>query len=125
MKAPENMTREELEEEIAYWRSEFCVVQEDQALQSLRKAFAWTPVTSRYALALREAGGRTVARWLLDGEVPSKQGRDSNSAAVQICLIRRSLGHNAVKTDWGRGYAITPEGAAKLNAVLKPAQEAA
>lgn len=125
VKRPEDMSRKELEEEVAYWRSEFGVVKEDDAIHALRKAFGWGPTTARYALALREAKGRFLARWLLDGSVSSKQGRDSNASAVQICLLRRSLGFSAVTTDWGRGYALSPEGIAKIDAILNNQQRAA
>lgn len=125
MKSPEAMSREELEGEVLYWRDEFGMIADEKALSRVQEAFDLAPTAARYLVVLRQANGRPLSRWWLDDEVPSKQGRDSNATSVYVCILRRALGYGAIETHWGRGYALTPEGIAKVDAALNPTRAAA
>jgi DNA-binding response OmpR family regulator len=117
---PDTMTREELEEEVAYHRSELNEAATERNFTSLRRAFALAPTETRFLLALYEARGRTLSKWIFDEKVPPVTGQDrqSNVVAVYICRIRHAIGRGAVKSEWGRGYYLTPEGAETVSRAI-------
>lgn len=120
MKSPDAMTREELEEEVAYLRGELNEATTERTFAGLRRAFALAPTETRFLLALYEARGRTLSRWIFDEKVPPVTGQDrqSNVVAVYIWRIRQTLGRDAIKSEWGRGYFLTPSGIADVEKAL-------
>jgi DNA-binding response OmpR family regulator len=121
VKHPEDMTREELEEEVAYLRSELGVSVDVERVDALRNAFGVMRCVAQMIFVLRAANGRMVPNVRLDEMLPGIS-RDPAYAKGYIkslaSHIRRSLGADAIRTAWGQGYALTPEGIAKVDAAL-------
>jgi DNA-binding response OmpR family regulator len=121
MKSPDAMTREELIEEVAYLRSELRPTLDhdrDKIITALRTTVAETLILS----ALYASRGHPVSNWRLAEAAPAgRMTADRNDMAaikVWISRIRRKLGADAVLTIRGLGYALTPVGAAQVEAAL-------
>lgn len=121
MKRPEDMTREELEEEVAYLRGELGPA-DDHDRDKLRLTFGTTLAETCLLSALYAANGRPLSYWLLaESFPPTRMNDDRNDVgAVKIWIsrIRKKLGADTVRTIYGRGYAITPQGIALVDAAL-------
>ena len=122
-RSPDTMTREELEEEVAYLRGELNEAASERIFASLRRAFGLAPTETRFLIALYEARGRTLSHWIFDEKVPPVTGQDrrSNVVAVYIWRIRQALGRGAVKSEWGRGYYLTAEGTETVSRAIEGA----
>jgi DNA-binding response OmpR family regulator len=118
VKHPEDMTREELEEEVTEWRRAEGLTEDAVAVAALSAGLGITRTTARYALVLRAANGRRVTRHALVEEGSRGSAACDAGAAVHVSRLRRALGPQAITTDWGHGYALTPEGIAKVDAAL-------
>ena len=111
---------QDLKEEIRYLRG---IIQQraDVELQaSAQAAFGWSPLTARLAMLLYARAGRIVAKgaimdalYLDDPDTP-----EVHIISVLIHRIRDSLGKDAIVTQHGTGYGMTPEGVERLRAVL-------
>ena len=119
-RSPDTMSREELEEEVAYLRSELNTVKDERATLAIRRTFDLAPTETAFLLALYNVRGRTVSHWMFDEMVPPTTGRDRDPgvAAVYIWRIRKALGRDAIKSEWGRGYFLTPSGIADVEKAL-------
>jgi hypothetical protein len=79
--------------------------------------------TAKVALALYNCP-RPLSVAMLAELVPARQERrgqerhDINYFAVEICYLRSAIGYPAVKTIWGWGYEMTPEGRATIKQAL-------
>ena len=120
-KRPEDMTREELVEEVAYLRSELGATT-DHDRDKLIAALRTTLAEARILSALYAARGRPVSNWrLAEAAPPGRMTADRNDVAavkVWISRIRRKLGADAVLTIHGLGYALSPAGMAIVDAAL-------
>lgn len=120
-KRPEDMTREELEEEVAYLRREMGVAEHADLIWRLRSRFRISPGAIEMLLALYRAGGKTLNKSQLEFAVDAEGARDrdyGNIVNVYVCRIRKALGDDAIGTHWGRGFRLTPEGIALVDAAL-------
>lgn len=121
MKRPEDMEREELEEEVAYLRSELGITDDATSIAALRDTYGLPPAASRVLMSLYLARGRVLSKDQISDSLPVVT-RDTWSerklADVYVCRIRAKIGHAAIKTAWGAGYYLTPEGIAKVDAAL-------
>jgi DNA-binding response OmpR family regulator len=128
MKSPELMTRRELEDEVAYLRDELRPADNGEQGR-LMAALKTTAAETRILLALYAGKGRPVSNWRLsEASPPARMTADRNDIAVLkiwISRIRRKLGADAVQTVYGIGYALTPEGAARVKAALGDERAAA
>ena len=119
----------ELEEEVAYLRSELGLLADEDALLTLGRALGVSPVVARLVLALYRANGRLLTVTHLNDAVPSAKGRDEYISqsffASLVCLARRPLGRDAIETAWARGYRLSPAGMARVAAILEPVQQEA
>lgn len=122
MKSPEDMTREELEDEVVYLRSELGLMQSDDEVAHLRRAYPMSRAAARLVLALRAAGQRGLTYHQLDEAVPPVKGtagdRNVKVLTVWVCHARKVMGAAAIETIWGRGVRISPTGAALVDAAL-------
>lgn len=113
MKRPEDMSREELEEEVAFLRSELGQSCSDTELLELQKGTGLRPGETQVLMALHRAKGRLVSHAALFEAAPAKwAGEDRNPEIVKVYIskIRSALGPNTIETGHGRGYRLTDEG---------------
>lgn len=121
MKRPEDMTREELVEEVVYLRSELGPAADhdrDRLVIAFRTTLAETCILS----ALYAGKGHPVSNWRLADAAPAgRMTADRNDIAavkVWISRLRKKLGADAISTTFGLGYALTPRGIALVDAAL-------
>ena len=121
-KRPEDMTREELEEEVAYLRRELGLMRDDNEIAALRRAYPMHRGGARVVMALRAAAPRGLTYLQLDEAVPQIKGtsgeRDLKIITVWTHYARKALGHDAIETVWGKGLRLTPSGIALVDAAL-------
>lgn len=111
--------RDVLKEELAYERSERRGGMDETT--RLRVALGVPLAVAAMLLTLRRGG--PVARENLLDSLPRPQGRDSdrqpNLVDVYACRIRRLLGNETLRTIWGFGYQLTPDGIAAVERALR------
>jgi DNA-binding response OmpR family regulator len=121
----------ELEERIAYLESELGLQRDaDQVgrIHDLMRRAGMPGSTGGRAqaaemvMALYRAGGRPVTTWQLLDAVPSpsRADRGPNIVKVWVVVARKALGRDAIRTVWGKGYAITEAGIGRVKAILNP-----
>lgn len=113
MKALTAMEREEMVEELAFWRAE--TMSDDVRSLTIRNALGLTPIDTRLLLLLHAAGGRPLTIYFIDDMLPGE--RAIGAIKVRICLLRRRIGFNAIK-NWYGGYGLTPKGIALVDGIL-------
>jgi hypothetical protein len=122
VKRPEDMARDDLEAEVVYLRSELGLMRDDDDLAALRQAYPMPRSAARLVLALRAAGQRGLTYQQLDDALPQVRGAEGERQlkvfSVWAHYARKALGFDAVETIWGRGFRISPQGAARVDAAL-------
>jgi DNA-binding response OmpR family regulator len=121
---------EELEEQVAYLKSELGLSNDVETSDRLRRAMRGTyrPTHASGAcglvLALYAAKGRLRAKWSLMEAIPPRNGGDDDRNPkiidVYVSCARKGLGHDAIETVWGRGYRMTDVGMERVRAILNP-----
>ncbi len=110
---------EDLEEQVAYLKSELGLQDRAEALQRLRLAMKLAGVSfgrmgvARLILALYAAGGRPMTRYQLLDAIPSpgdKDDRDASLISVWVSNARKGFGPGLIANAWGNGYYLTAEG---------------
>lgn len=109
----------ELENEVAWLRSELGLRLDMEEIAKLSNAFGFSPNQSKLALTLLASNGRPVTRLQLDEAMPGDADRSYSYVSVYISHIRQALGFDAIETIWGQGYRLTPAGADQIRAVLQ------
>ena len=116
------MDRHELEDEVVYLRSELGLMRDDDDLAALRQVYPMPRSAARLVLALRAAGQRGLTYQQLDDALPQVRGaegeRQLKVLTVWAHYARKALGFDAVETIWGRGFRLSPQGAARVDAAL-------
>lgn len=123
-RAPDTMTREELEEEVAYLRSEMGLANTAAAVAAVKAATGLQDGAVRALLALYAAKGRPLAKYQILEAIPAQRGhddRDPKLADVWVNHIRRATSHGVVNTLWGHGHSISPAGVALVDKALSDA----
>lgn len=118
---------EELEEEVAFLKSELGLRSSADELRRLKAAFDLTPQEARIVLAMARAKGKPVMRVQLEELINERSHKDEcayNLPSVYVAKIRRKLGKEAVITAWGSGYSLSPEALERVRAVLETARAA-
>ena len=115
---------EELEERVKWLEGELGLQHSARESSVVGETFGLTPMETWFVLAIYKARGRPVDRnWLLDSRPYSKAFRSEypsiNMLRVYITKVRKGVGKDAIGTQWGVGYYMTPEGIAKIDAALK------
>lgn len=110
---------EELEEEVAYYKSELgenisadCV---DTIRAAMRKGGKWARgCAATMVLALYRAGGKPLSKWQSLQAVPPKavgeDERDPKIVDVWVWQARQCLGAEIIENVWGRGYRLSAFG---------------
>lgn len=122
---------EDLEEEVAYYRTELGISDDNDRYASLRNAMREAAKGHRIGghgsvelvRTLYQAGGRVLTRWQILEAVPptDRRGEDERNPKivdVWVCATRKSLGHEAIENVWGRGYRLTPFGLDLVGRIL-------
>ena len=117
---------DDLRERIAWLESELGLRVDPGKAETVRRALKVTPQAASILLALFQAGGQMVSRAMLDDAMPAVR-RDpdfsTNVVDVMVCKARKRLGRDAIENVWGRGYRMTPDGLARVGAILAGACE--
>lgn len=124
MKAPEDMSREELEEEVAFLRDELGLSKQGARAAALVTAFGVTAMEAQLIAVLFGAKGRPVSNLILEERLETarnKGGSRPGFIGVYVCRLRKYLGPLSITNVWGQGYAMSPEGLAKVSAALEGA----
>jgi hypothetical protein len=125
----------EMAERIAWLESELGLTEEAAASAKIRQAFYLAldgrggKGPSRVAMALYLARGRPLSRLQIMELIPPASGgddeRDASIVSVWVAHARKVLGRQAIATNWARGYYLTPDGMARVAAILEPQAVAA
>ena len=128
---------EQLEEEVAFLKSELGQGTADGDLQALRMAMRHVAGRNRIGrsspaavvLTLYRAHGRILSKHQLMEALPPRAGGDDDRIPkivdVWVCRARIGIGRDSIENVWGRGYRLTPVGMARVAEILQPAQVAA
>lgn len=118
----------DLEEQVAYLRSELGFQADNEAYRKLRSYLVYRQSrvgrasAVRVVLALYGAKGRTLTRDQLLDAVPPRSGeedeRQLKTIDVWVCFARRALGKAAIESVWGRGYRLTEAGMAAVAGIM-------
>lgn len=110
----------ELEEEVAYLRSELGVQQEASLTDILKVRFGLVRGWAAVLAALYRAKGRCVMHAQLEEAIPNPNDRDRDNriVTVYVALLRGVLGKDAIATVWGSGYRLTESGLERVESVL-------
>jgi DNA-binding response OmpR family regulator len=120
----------ELEAEVAYYRSEHHISEDELAAERVRKAFRLSPQAARVLLAIYGVGDRLASWHFLDQAAPETKVSERldpyRQVQVRICNIRKVLGgRHTIENVWGTGYRLTPETRARVGAVIGQRRAAA
>jgi DNA-binding response OmpR family regulator len=122
MKSPDLMTREELEEEVLFLRSELGIALEETSIQALISALGLTRSPVRLLLALHGHQGKVASTLsLMEACAHYQHDREMKIVSLWVCRLRKALGHDAIENAWGKGYRLTSEGIAKVDQILEKA----
>lgn len=120
----------ELEDEVRHLQRELGqAVQEgvvDRISHAMRhKTGMFRPGAARVVALLWSTKGRSMSRYaILEACPPVKEphadplDRGANLVAVWVTFARKCLGPAAIETIYGKGYRLTPEGMAAVDAIL-------
>jgi DNA-binding winged helix-turn-helix (wHTH) protein len=126
----------ELEERVAWLESELGIQRSVQVVRRLRefmlsqtgKSKVGRSQVAELVAALYAANGRPLTRYQIMEAIPSPTGRDDRDdklVDVWVCFARRSFGRETISNVWGRGYALSGVGVAKVAGILGDATKAA
>lgn len=113
----------ELEEQVAWLKSELGMRPAVSATYALARALRITPGVAKMLAALHSAKGNFLSTYrLLDvTATPGREDeRDPNLVKVGVWRIRQAMGRGAIITCYGKGYQLSDEGMAKVSAILRP-----
>lgn len=118
----------ELEEEVAYLKSELGLRRLPTDIDRLRRHFGLANGDAELLHALYAAKGRVVTRMQCMDATSSRpdredDDRDLKMIDVRICRIRKPLGKDAILNVWSTGYRLSPEGIARVGAAINPNQQ--
>jgi DNA-binding winged helix-turn-helix (wHTH) protein len=115
---------EELEEEVAYLKSELGLIHDATLVDQIKRALGIRPGPAHLLMALyRASPGRTVSRWHLLESLPPADRPDDSIVNVYVCKLREALGDDAIVTVWGTGYRLADHARARVAALLNPASQ--
>lgn len=117
------MSREDLEEEVKYWREEHDLTVSRDHLNALRKQFGLTPQQAQLLLVLRAANGKHLTRGQIFDAIWNDAMIDEKIVDVIVSKLRQKLGPQkprswAIETVWGRGRMLTPAGISLIDKAL-------
>lgn len=116
------MTRvRELEEELEEWRRQDGLRDSDDSVAIWRNALGVRGQAAKIVMLLCGAPGRFVSRDYLHENI-TEGSSGYNLVNVAVCHARVALRKrgfsDVIRSSWGHGYMITPEGAAQVRALV-------
>lgn len=109
---------EDLEHELAYYRSEVEIVDDMDATRKLKERLGVQGDTeARILLHLSRCRHNTATKLQLHDLLNSEE-TGSKAVDVFICRLRKKLTFEAIETLWGAGYRLTPLGLEQVRAAL-------
>lgn len=109
----------DLEEQIAWLKSELGLTQDTSAVHALRGRFKIDPQQARLLLTLYEAHGRTLTTVFLHEAISSREHTyGSKLVHVRVMRLRKVLGKEAIETLYGLGYRLSAEGRDRVSLAL-------
>lgn len=114
----------ELEDEVAFLRSELGIADHETLAHNFRTRFGVTPCQSQILAALYSTK-RAVSYDRLLQAVPLGQGREIDEPGwqgckVQICRLRKKIGFYAIEAVHGFGFILTDYGRRVIEGVETP-----
>lgn len=109
-----------LEDEVAYLRSELGLAQDATKIKALKVSLGLTETEALLLHALYATRQHYLSRaQVFDATRPSSR-RDCTLKIVDVYVskLRRKIGSDIIKTLWGYGYCLTPQGVALVQASL-------
>lgn len=120
---------DELEEEVAWLRSELGIQTELTVKSGLARSLGLSPGELSVVLALYRANGRVVPSSFIEETIPSTWGRAGDRCdrlvAVYVCRIRKALGAGVIETVCLMGYQLTSAGREIIRGALEGEQAVA
>lgn len=111
----------ELEEEVAYLRSELGLVRDLAQIGRLVTRLRIGKTQANFLLALYNSRANPLNRYRLY-DITRMHGLreevDIKIVDIQVCKLRRQLGHDVIETVRGLGYRLTPLGVATVEMAL-------
>jgi len=115
---------EDLMERIRWLEEELGLQQSGVYGRIVANRFTLTPTEAWIVMILWKAKGRTVDRhWLLDHRPTVLRGDtdgefELNTIRVYVSKIRKLMNGDYIKTEWGKGYYMSPEGVKFIDDVV-------
>lgn len=112
---------EELEEEVAYLKSELGLQVAAGEVAALKSAFKITDHKARVLLILYRARSRVASTAQLDDALPARyEGteRSSNFVSATISQLRKIVGADAIETIYASGYRLSEDMRARVAAAI-------
>lgn len=110
------------EEELAWLRAELGMVQTNEEIAALKRAFGIYDQHARILLALKS--GRLLTTGQLGDRLPSVFSEDRDDTTLVrtlMCRLRRALPTDAIQNEWGIGYRLTKTGTEAVASALERA----
>lgn len=122
MKSPRAMSREELEEEVAYWRGEVSLIYSDDSVGRMIQAGVPGRMPALMALSLYSAAPKPVSKWMLLHQLRSNGSRATDLKVIDVYVhrLRRLIGQDSIETIWAQGVLLTPKGEAFVESIGLP-----
>lgn len=114
------MRCDELEEEVAYWKSEAGVTTDAALVANLRHLYRLSKMEARVLEAAYRHRGRPLSRERML-ELLGSEAVSPNIASVRACHIRAKIGKDALITNYGEGFSIGPAGIAAIEKAMRRA----
>lgn len=108
---------EQLEEQVAYLKSELGVSLRLTDQARIMERFSLSPKAAKILMALRTSNGRLLSHDFLVETFAPESERDK-IIDVYICKIRKAIGRDSVKTCWGEGFSLTEAGKTRVDQAL-------
>lgn len=117
------LPREDLEDLVFFYEDVLGVHENVERQAALKKAFQLSPGPAWLLSRLVAADGRLFRRDALLDNLPTfdrAQERGEKLIDVYVCKLRRAIGPDAIETEWGIGWRLTPIGRLRCKRALDP-----
>ena len=106
-----------LEEENRQLRDQLGLQSKEAAREALRRAFELTANEAHICALLYQRFPASVRLDALTKTQPviRHEDNDPRTATVLVCRIRKKIGRDTIKNDWGHGYCLTEQGRKRLH----------
>lgn len=107
---------EDLEEQVAYWKSEAGVVSDARWAARVREHYRVRPAHAQVLIDFATARDHFLPSDHLARGYADPLEDPQNQLKVYICQIRRITGRNRIETLWGAGFRISSDFATEIKA---------